>query len=145
MTILLYYITKLYFILCLQNEKQEEEKDQDTTETSDQTISPTDNSTSSNSTSAAPATGWVCYIKMLAVYQNLPYRMKIYTEFNLATWLRLLKFTELNISEYLFLNLNYICYHWVTPKNIIISGIRIQQIFQQRNSKFQGRFSSCRV
>ena len=30
----------------------------------------------------------------------LPYRMKIYTEFNLATWLRLVKFMELNISEY---------------------------------------------
>ena len=61
--IVILYITWLYFMLCLQNEKQEEEKDQDTTETSDQTISPTDNSTSSsNSTSAAPATGWVCNI-----------------------------------------------------------------------------------
>ena len=27
---------------------------------------------------------------------DLPYRMKIYTEFNLATWLRMVKFMELN-------------------------------------------------
>ena len=27
----------------------------------------------------------------------IPYRMKIYTEFNFATWLRLVKHTELNI------------------------------------------------
>ena len=27
-------------------------------------------------------------------------RMKIYTKFNLATWLRLVKFTELNISKF---------------------------------------------
>ena len=37
--------------------------------------------------------------------------MKIPTEFNLVTWLRLVKFTELNISEFGFLNFNYIrCY-----------------------------------
>ena len=29
---------------------------------------------------------------------SLPYRMKIYTEFNLATWLRLVKFMEINFS-----------------------------------------------
>ena len=29
----------------------------------------------------------------------IPYRMKIYTEFNLATWLRSLKFPKLNIGE----------------------------------------------
>ena len=39
------------------------------------------------------------YLKVMSkiIY---PYRMKIYTEFNLATWLRLVKFTELNISEF---------------------------------------------
>ena len=41
----------------------------------------------------------------------IPYWMKIYTEFNLATWLRLAKFMELNISEFLFLYFNYISYH----------------------------------
>ena len=30
----------------------------------------------------------------------IPNRMKIFTECNLATWLRLVKFTELNISEF---------------------------------------------
>ena len=38
--------------------------------------------------------------------------MKIFTEFNLAIWLRMVKFTELNISEFWFLNSNFICYHW---------------------------------
>ena len=33
-------------------------------------------------------------------YNCIPYRMKLYTEFNLATWLRLVKFTDLNISEF---------------------------------------------
>ena len=28
------------------------------------------------------------------------YRMKIYTEFNLATWPKMVKFTELNISKF---------------------------------------------
>ena len=32
-------------------------------------------------------------------YSELPYRVKIYAEFNFATWLRLFKFTELNVSE----------------------------------------------
>ena len=32
--------------------------------------------------------------------QSYPYKMKIYTEFNLATWLRLAKFTELNIAKF---------------------------------------------
>ena len=33
--------------------------------------------------------------------------MKIYTEFNSATWLRLVKFTEVNISEFRLLNISY--------------------------------------
>ena len=33
-------------------------------------------------------------------FSPIPYRMKIYTEVNLATWLRLVNFTELNISEF---------------------------------------------
>ena len=39
------------------------------------------------------------------------YRMKIYMDFNLATWLRSVNFTELNISEFLFLNFYYMIYH----------------------------------
>ena len=31
---------------------------------------------------------------------NIPYRMKIYTEFNLGTWFRLDKLTVSNISEF---------------------------------------------
>ena len=34
------------------------------------------------------------------IYIDIPYRMKIYTEFNLVTWLRLVKFTGLNITEF---------------------------------------------
>ena len=36
---------------------------------------------------------------------------KIYTVFNLATWLGIVKFKELNISEFRLLNFDYINYH----------------------------------
>ena len=32
---------------------------------------------------------------------KVPYRMKVYTEFNLASWLRLIKFMELKIKRIL--------------------------------------------
>ena len=35
----------------------------------------------------------------------ISYRMKIYTEYNLATWHIMVEFTDLNISEFEFLNL----------------------------------------
>ena len=38
---------------------------------------------------------------------TLPSRMKIYTGFNLASWLRLVKFAQLNISELWLWNFNY--------------------------------------
>ena len=44
---------------------------------------------------------------------------------NLDIWLKLVKLTELNISEFWFLNFNYISDHWEISKNIIISGIQI--------------------
>ena len=34
----------------------------------------------------------------------LLYRMKIYTEYNLLTWLRIVNFMQLSVSEFLFLN-----------------------------------------
>ena len=37
---------------------------------------------------------------ILSKYRNIPYRMKIYTEFTLATWVSILSFTELNISKF---------------------------------------------
>ena len=44
---------------------------------------------------------------------DVPYRMIIYRAFNLATWLRVVKSTESNISEFWFLNFNHkISYHW---------------------------------
>ena len=47
-------------------------------------------------------------------------------EFNLATWLKLvIKFTELNISEFQFLNFGYISYHREISKNIMMRGINI--------------------
>ena len=41
----------------------------------------------------------------------LRYRMKMYMEFNLATWLRLVKFTVLNVSKILIFELFRISYH----------------------------------
>ena len=37
----------------------------------------------------------------------IPFRMKTYTEFNLATMLRIIKFTELNISDFELYKLSY--------------------------------------
>ena len=54
---------------------------------------------------------------------RLPDRMKIYTEFNLA-WLRLVKFTEMNITEanFGFFNFNYLNFLEFS-KDIITSNI----------------------
>ena len=71
----------------------------------------------------SPQTGLVGTLNTFPLYQ-IPWRMKIYTEFDLATWPRLLKFTELNISSLWLLNFDYnISYHWQISKNKIISGI----------------------
>ena len=45
--------------------------------------------------------------------------MKIYTEFNPATWLRMVKFTELNIE---LLSFRYISHHRNIYKNPIKNG-----------------------
>ena len=50
---------------------------------------------------------------------HIPFRMKQYTEFNLETWLKLVKFTVLYISEFWFLKFNYINYHWEISPNVI--------------------------
>ena len=69
---------------------------------------------------------WFCLkytkikIRIIYLYVYIPilYRMKIYTykyvypDFNSAAWLRLVKFKELNISKYWFLNFSHISYHW---------------------------------
>ena len=39
------------------------------------------------------------------------YRMKIYMDFNLVTWLRNVNFTDLNIGEFSYLNFCYMIYH----------------------------------
>ena len=46
--------------------------------------------------------------KKLAVHVRLPYRMRIYTEINIANLPRMVKFTELNIR---CLNSSYISHH----------------------------------
>ena len=51
----------------------------------------------------------------------------MYTEVNLATWLRLVKLMELNISELWFLNFSDINYHSEIFENKIKSGIQIEQ------------------
>ena len=75
------------------------------------------------------------------------YRMKIYTEFNLATWLRLVKFTELNIGKFWLLNFNYIGYHWEISKNKIISKSKFSNFAISEIAKLKShwKFSSCRV
>ena len=52
---------------------------------------------------------------------DVPNRMQIYTEFNLATWLRLVKFMELNITIIWCLNFNNKNYHWEISKNLKIT------------------------
>ena len=51
------------------------------------------------------------YTLYMCTVRIIPYRMKIYTEFNLATLPRMVKFKELNVSEFLFLNFSYISHH----------------------------------
>ena len=51
------------------------------------------------------------YMKIIIVL--LPYRLKLYTEFNLATWPRMDKFTELSIREFRFLDDKYIMVYMV--------------------------------
>ena len=41
--------------------------------------------------------GLLVFLGVGALRVNIPYRMKIFMEFNLATWLRLFKFMELNL------------------------------------------------
>ena len=70
----------------------------------------------------------------------IPYRMKIYTEFNLATWL--------NIRKFWYLNFNYMSYHWEISNNIIINAeLKFSEfaISGIEKFKFQWKLSSCRV
>ena len=59
----------------------------------------------------------------IAICLHIRYRMKINTEFNLESWLRLVKFMEFNINEFWFHVFD--SYHWEIPKNIIMSGIYV--------------------
>ena len=47
----------------------------------------------------------------LSYLMLLPYRMKMFMELNLATWLRLVKITILNVSKILIFELFRISYH----------------------------------
>ena len=47
----------------------------------------------------------------LSYLMLLPYRMKMFMELNLATWLRLVKITILNVSKILIFELFCISYH----------------------------------
>ena len=50
---------------------------------------------------------WLCnWPQICYTFTCLPYRMKIYTEFNLAAWLRMVKSMELNISKFWILVIN---------------------------------------
>ena len=60
-------------------------------------------------------------------YQSCPlwvrYWMKIYTEFNIANWLRMLIFAGWNICEFAFLKIDYLNYHCRVCENLIVSGM----------------------
>ena len=49
--------------------------------------------------------------------------MRVGTTFNLANWLRMVKFIELNISELCAVNFTYKSHHWKFSKTLIMSGI----------------------
>ena len=59
----------------------------------------------------------------------------------------MVEFTGFNISEFSFLNFSYISRHWKIPINLMISGIKFSKfaISEIAQSKFQWKFSSCRV
>ena len=55
---------------------------------------------------------FTCLIKcMKIIIVSLPYRLTLYTEFNLATWPRMVKFTDLSNGEFRFLDFKYISSH----------------------------------
>ena len=66
-------------------------------------------------------------LQLESIDNLLPYRMKIYTAFNLAIWLRLVKFKERKISKFWFLNFNHMNHHWGISKNWIISEDRSEE------------------
>ena len=51
--------------------------------------------------------------------------LKLYTEFNLATWARMVNLTELSIREFQFLDVKSISYHGKILKKLIIHGTKI--------------------
>ena len=52
--------------------------------------------------------------------------MKIFTEFKLVTGLTVVKFTELNVSDFGFLTFSCISYNWKVGSNLIMSGIETE-------------------
>ena len=57
----------------------------------------------------------------LAKFWCIPNRMKIFTEFNLAIWPRMVKIIELNIGKFWFVILCYVNHRWKILKNLRIS------------------------
>ena len=53
------------------------------------------------------------------------YRMKIYAEFNLATWFKMVKIPQWNASKLISEKWSYICHRGQICKNAIIDGIKI--------------------
>ena len=74
---------------------------------------------------------------LIPLYElNVPYWMKIFMELNFAIWVRMVKFTELNIREFIFLNSNYKSKHWNNKQNINLANLPLQAKFKYRRCKF---------
>ena len=78
---------------------------------------------------------WLWFWNSFKTIVSYALYIKVYTKFNIATWLRFVKFTESNISEFWFFKFNYISYHWKISKkfdknNFCSLGYIIASIFE---------------
>ena len=67
--------------------------------------------------------------------------MKVYAQLNLATWPKLVRFRELNISEFWLFKINYISYYWEISKNIIVSELNFSESAINTIAKFNSNYS----
>ena len=68
-----------------------------------------------------------------AWFFKIPYRMKVYTEFNSTAWPIKVTLMELNIGEFWFWNFWHISYHW---KNLLSNNNRISKLVKLLFTKY---------
>ena len=80
---------------------------------------------------------------MAIQHDSNPYIIQVYAEFKLATWLRLDKFTELNISEFCFWISIHLSYHWSVLKNWWLMELKFSKntVCKLAKIKFKWAFS----